>query len=135
MSFYRMMCSIALLVVGFLYFLFFKQKTAYEMRISDWSSDVCSSDLILAVAGYSIVDIEVVATVKEVASNSTIARRWDFGNWEIGVVARCAGSEGSFVVLYDCGDTYTHTLSVASYMGGLGAPVGSWVLLEKCSTA
>src|SRR3546814_21146667 len=30
----------------FVYFLFFfKQKTAYEMRISDWSSDVCSSDL------------------------------------------------------------------------------------------
>src|SRR3546814_17598814 len=28
-----------------MYFLFFKQKTAYEMRISDWSSDVCSSDL------------------------------------------------------------------------------------------
>src|SRR3546814_16264462 len=27
-------------------FLFFKQKTAYELRISDWSSDVCSSDLI-----------------------------------------------------------------------------------------
>src|SRR3546814_6456172 len=27
------------------FFLFFKQKTAYEMRISDWSSDVCSSDL------------------------------------------------------------------------------------------
>src|SRR3546814_480939 len=28
-------------------FLFFKQKTAYEMRISDWSSDVCSSDLVI----------------------------------------------------------------------------------------
>src|SRR3546814_9881728 len=28
-----------------LLFFFFKQKTAYEMRISDWSSDVCSSDL------------------------------------------------------------------------------------------
>src|SRR3546814_10345977 len=28
------------------YFFFFKQKTAYEMRISDWSSDVCSSDLL-----------------------------------------------------------------------------------------
>src|SRR3546814_8578400 len=27
------------------YFFFFKQKTAYELRISDWSSDVCSSDL------------------------------------------------------------------------------------------
>src|SRR3546814_10759227 len=32
-------------VICFSYFFFFKQKTAYEMRISDWSSDVCSSDL------------------------------------------------------------------------------------------
>src|SRR3546814_18451597 len=31
--------------VGILYFFFFKQNTAYEMRIIDWSSDVCSSDL------------------------------------------------------------------------------------------
>src|SRR3546814_2677196 len=30
---------------GFFVLFFFKQKTAYEMRISDWSSDVCSSDL------------------------------------------------------------------------------------------
>src|SRR3546814_531175 len=30
-----------------LFFFFFKQKTAYEMRISDWSSDVCSSDLMV----------------------------------------------------------------------------------------
>src|SRR3546814_10778772 len=29
----------------FFFLFFFKQKTAYEMRISDWSSDVCSSDL------------------------------------------------------------------------------------------
>src|SRR3546814_8059393 len=36
-------CGCLLLVLC--YFLFFKQKTAYEMRISDWSSDVCSSDL------------------------------------------------------------------------------------------
>src|SRR3546814_1051226 len=33
------------MVVFVLPFFFFKQKTAYEMRISDWSSDVCSSDL------------------------------------------------------------------------------------------
>src|SRR3546814_2489548 len=33
-----------LLMLLFIFF-FFKQKTAYEMRISDWSSDVCSSDL------------------------------------------------------------------------------------------
>src|SRR3546814_14996965 len=36
---------VVLLVCVLLLFLFFKQKTAYEMRISDWSSDVCSSDL------------------------------------------------------------------------------------------
>src|SRR3546814_8760225 len=35
-----------LLCLFWYYFFFFKQKTAYEMRISDWSSDVCSSDLI-----------------------------------------------------------------------------------------
>src|SRR3546814_2638068 len=34
-----------LCVVDYVLFFFFKQKTAYEMRISDWSSDVCSSDL------------------------------------------------------------------------------------------
>src|SRR3546814_10733638 len=34
-----------LLVIFCFFFFFFKQKTAYEMRISDWSSDVCSSDL------------------------------------------------------------------------------------------
>src|SRR3546814_8179340 len=33
------------------FFFFFKQKTAYEMRISDWSSDVCSSDLKLGDRG------------------------------------------------------------------------------------
>src|SRR3546814_648873 len=37
------LCLLTLFVCIFLFF--FKQKTAYEMRISDWSSDVCSSDL------------------------------------------------------------------------------------------
>src|SRR3546814_10603420 len=36
--------AVMLLLLCFIFF-FFKQKTAYEMRISDWSSDVCSSDL------------------------------------------------------------------------------------------
>src|SRR3546814_1821635 len=52
-------------------FLFFKQKTAYEMRISDWSSDVCSSDLqvlgsdgtnepqLILATGYSIDSVGV----------------------------------------------------------------------------
>src|SRR3546814_2010563 len=40
-----MMCVLIMKSVMFVFFFFFKQKTAYEMRISDWSSDVCSSDL------------------------------------------------------------------------------------------
>src|SRR3546814_1635812 len=42
------MCTecMAFIVVYLVLFFFFKQKTAYEMRISDWSSDVCSSDLL-----------------------------------------------------------------------------------------
>src|SRR3546814_5274566 len=35
-------------------FFFFKQKTAYEMRISDWSSDVCSSDLFSLARGHRL---------------------------------------------------------------------------------
>src|SRR3546814_1973678 len=35
-------------------FFFFKQKTAYEMRISDWSSDVCSSDLLFVAFFWSL---------------------------------------------------------------------------------
>src|SRR3546814_5796312 len=45
--FYVRLCMLCVFyyVVFFAFFFFFKQKTAYEMRISDWSSDVCSSDL------------------------------------------------------------------------------------------
>src|SRR3546814_10183190 len=39
-------CGNAGCISVFVMFFFFKQKTAYEMRISDWSSDVCSSDLV-----------------------------------------------------------------------------------------
>src|SRR3546814_4278513 len=43
---------------GVLWF-FFKQKTAYEMRISDWSSDVCSSDLLDIACGTGRIAIPV----------------------------------------------------------------------------
>src|SRR3546814_5072695 len=43
-----LLCYVILssLLLFFYFFFFVKQKTAYEMRISDWSSDVCSSDLV-----------------------------------------------------------------------------------------
>src|SRR3546814_4523724 len=46
-------------------FFFFKQKTAYEMRISDWSSDVCSSDLIGQVEGHRLDAGDVVAAAMD----------------------------------------------------------------------
>src|SRR3546814_5408236 len=71
-------------------FFFFKQKTAYEMRISDWSSDVCSSDLghgtHVAKHGLGLVDVPVVVqVVRDVRSEerrvgkecvSTCRSRW-----------------------------------------------------------
>src|SRR3546814_19805784 len=57
-------------------FLFFKQKTAYELRISDWSSDVCSSDLapatsdpvddeVMHLDGYEIGSKRILAEIEE----------------------------------------------------------------------
>src|SRR3546814_1340633 len=44
LAYFFLVCVFVCCSLSFLFF-FFKQKTAYEMRISDWSSDVCSSDL------------------------------------------------------------------------------------------
>src|SRR3546814_4778116 len=44
---YSLLYDLVVLSKFFALFFFFKQKTAYEMRISDWSSDVCSSDLLV----------------------------------------------------------------------------------------
>src|SRR3546814_4784409 len=60
-------------------FLFFKQKTAYEMRISDWSSDVCSSDLEQPVgrgrddAGVDPVLAAAVPPVRDAARDQVMA--------------------------------------------------------------
>src|SRR3546814_3599840 len=42
-------------------FFFFKQKAAYEMRISDWSSDVCSSDLVTRLATFIALEEQELA--------------------------------------------------------------------------
>src|SRR3546814_4131065 len=61
-------------------FFFFKQKTEYEMRISDWSSDVCSSDLAIYSAGdgytlftYGDTDSAVSATVNQSISSPFVS--------------------------------------------------------------
>src|SRR3546814_10341332 len=52
-------------------FFFFKQKTAYEMRISDWSSDVCSSDL-RALDGLGNESVVFLATHGDVALDARV---------------------------------------------------------------
>src|SRR3546814_1718402 len=65
---YRM--SISMLIHDFVgVFFFFKQKTAYEMRISDWSSDVCSSDLTTAVQGISMAKLFMIMTLAATSSS------------------------------------------------------------------
>src|SRR3546814_9013208 len=60
-----------------MFFFFFKQKTAYDMRISDWSSDVCSSDLHLqrhrALAGD---DIRIIVRMNQ--RHTTLADQLGF---------------------------------------------------------
>src|SRR3546814_2109319 len=58
----------------FFFFFFFKQKTAYEMRISDWSSDVCSSDLLSP-------DRARHLTLHGVAQNEDGSYSWKFDNY------------------------------------------------------
>src|SRR3546814_5306691 len=65
-----MMCSI-LISIGSM-FVFFKQKTAYEMRISDWSSDVCSSDLSSTVRMRVVLDIGCLVW----------SEQFDFAAWD-----------------------------------------------------
>src|SRR3546814_6146437 len=58
-------------------FFFFKQKTAYEMRISDWSSDVCSSDLVylFQAAGVILLIAMIGAIVLTLRSREGVRRQ------------------------------------------------------------
>src|SRR3546814_4402983 len=58
----------------FVLFFFFKQKTAYEMRISDWSSDVCSSDLpIVDFPRGTVVRVLALASQKGGSGKTTLS--------------------------------------------------------------
>src|SRR3546814_1257239 len=69
------------LILFFVIFFFFKQKTAYEMRISDWSSDVCSSDLRSECAGVEVAGDHGVRERK-------VTVRADIGVARVGVERR-----------------------------------------------
>src|SRR3546814_9475366 len=66
-----------------LVFFFFKQKTAYEMRISDWSSDVCSSDLTMSSIHDSAARAEAAAKAILQVKDLSVAYNTDDGVAEV----------------------------------------------------
>src|SRR3546814_4266111 len=68
-----------------LLFFFFKQKTAYEMRISDWSSDVCSSDLAHVPSAHSHPPAVVVCPPPQRSAGARVqASRYSPSNYNYG---------------------------------------------------
>src|SRR3546814_2708583 len=81
------------------YFFFFNQKTAYEMRISDWSSDVCSSDLLSP----DVEDHVAAAPVDHGAREARVAieRRHGLPSSAVGVVLPGRGATHAGAAVLD----------------------------------
>src|SRR3546814_15416117 len=76
-------------------FFFFKQKTAYEMRISDWSSDVCSSDLEFHARGERLAQSFVLPGGKAVGDGLRIFERRT-GDTELGTFSLIGQGSGGY---------------------------------------
>src|SRR3546814_10711333 len=110
-----------------LVFFFFKQKTAYEMRISDWSSDVCSSDLVAAqwIVWQGAVGAERCERVAQASGRIARPRRW---NQEVGAqLAVALGRVHQRLLMARFGDAghRAHAVLVV-----LPAQVGDTVLVD-----
>src|SRR3546814_1748229 len=81
------------------FFFFFKQKTAYELRISDWSSDVCSADLasdqVGKLAGQAIAGMDGVADVRpvEARDDQAVTRDAELDEDVVAGVMVCGGGQ------------------------------------------
>src|SRR3546814_8203987 len=71
----RCLLHVCGIVCDCLLIFFFKQKTAYEMRISDWSSDVCSSDLFALIACGAAIMLAILHYLAQGETNKEIAYR------------------------------------------------------------
>src|SRR3546814_7046987 len=85
------MCMFCCFCVFVLYFFFFKQKTAYEMRISDWSSDVCSSDL-LALRNPDFTTAQRIGQAINAAFAGDVAQPLDPGTVQLTVPPQYRGN-------------------------------------------
>src|SRR3546814_10275527 len=111
----------------FIMFFFFKQKTAYEMRISDWSSDVCSSDL----------DLPTLLLFRHGQSAWNLENRFT-GWWDVDVTekgaeeARAAGKLMAERGLdFDCCFTSVQTRAIKTLNLALEEMGRLWLPIEK----
>src|SRR3546814_5481189 len=103
-----------LILTVFCYFVFFfKQKTAYEMRISDWSSDVCSSDLMLV---FKDTILSLVASV-QLSSNDMLR----VGDW---IEMPSQNADGDVV------DISLHTVKVQNWDKTIST-IPTWALISE----
>src|SRR3546814_9025969 len=93
-----------------LWFFFYKQKTAYEMRISDWSSDVCSSDLIAGDAPPHRAGAAGDAGAYDAAGDGVRRRHRDAEQAGGKDHDRTAGRGGEPLVVRQLGDAAAHRL-------------------------
>src|SRR3546814_17447736 len=100
---------------------FFKQKTAYEMRISDWSSDVCSSDLVRRTQRDPDSNIERIVDLGFVGEPSHIDRS----------LLDTISAAGMIPVVAPIGigaDGHTYNINADTMAGAVAAEIGraSW---------
>src|SRR3546814_16666043 len=94
-------------------FFFFKQKTAYDMRISDWSSDVCSSDLQMAVHRLAVIVLAAMVFLRRLRDRARLPRVLGlFPAVDIGgdvprlLIGQAVGLAQRHVLLHDCGGIF-----------------------------
>src|SRR3546814_8132500 len=90
----------------FYFFFFFKQKTAYEMRISDWSSDVCSSDLLptfLPATPYGIVQLLDHYGVETEGRHCVVMGRSNIVGTPVSILLSRQGNPGNCTVTIEIG--------------------------------
>src|SRR3546814_18246412 len=104
------------------FFVFFKQKTAYEMRISDWSSDVCSSDLLGELLHVVVDGVAVVVVGNQVD--------------RLHFFAVCLGQHGCNC-LGCCVSVVAKTEAVAAAIlaGGIARTADNWKVQGFCTLA
>src|SRR3546814_18488100 len=135
----RYVCLWLYLLYNLYFIFFFKQKTAYEMRISDWSSDVCSSDLCLLSIGVT-TEIYIPYFLQVIHAKSPLmAGYWTAlmsAGWTLGSFISSGRSSATANRLIRTGPvSSTVSLALLAIMlplGGLSPdsrPQGAWLIL------